>query len=223
MIRRPAMLNERKEGRASFIVLCVLFALVVLILVLDLLRAHYLLIVEVKGDSMRDTLYGGELVGRDYEGGDVVYAVRGNDAERGEIVIIDTTDSAAYDPGGRAVFSASTIIKRIIATEGDCVRCVNGVVWLKKAGGEYEALDEPYAKGVTPDFAEVRVGEGEIFFLGDNREHSADSQEVVAGGYDLLTVEDIIGVVPDWAVAIKGFSTGWENFRAAVYNFFVWD
>ena len=60
MIRRPAMLNERRESRASFIVLCVLFALVVIILIFDLLRMRYLLIVEVKGDSMLDTLYGGE-------------------------------------------------------------------------------------------------------------------------------------------------------------------
>ena len=221
MIRRPAMLNERRESRASFIVLCVLFALVVIILIFDLLRMRYLLIVEVKGDSMLDTLYGGERVGADYEGGDIVYAVRGTSAARGDIVIIDTSQSDAYDPYGHAVFTADTVIKRIIATQGDSVKCVGGVVWLKQAGGEYVALDEPYTRGVTPDFEEVVLDEGEIFFLGDNRTQSADSQDMVANGYELLTTDSILGIVPAWAVSIKEFSTAWEGFRSALYSIFT--
>ncbi len=221
MIRRPAMLNERRESRASFIVLCVLFALVVIILIFDLLRMRYLLIVEVKGDSMLDTLYGGERVGADYEGGDIVYAVRGTSAARGDIVILDTSQSDAYDPYGYAVFTADTVIKRIIATQGDSVKCVGGVVWLKQAGGEYVALDEPYTRGVTPDFEEVVLDEGEIFFLGDNRTQSADSQDMVANGYELLTTDSILGIVPAWAVSIKEFSTAWEGFRSALYSIFT--
>lgn len=221
MIRRPAMLNERRESRASFIVLCVLFALVVIILIFDLLRMRYLLIVEVKGDSMLDTLYGGERVGADYEGGDIVYAVRGTSAARGDIVILDTSQSDAYDPYGHAVFTADTVIKRIIATQGDSVKCVGGVVWLKQAGGEYVALDEPYTRGVTPDFEEVVLDEGEIFFLGDNRTQSADSQDMVANGYELLTTDSILGIVPAWAVSIKEFSTAWEGFRSALYSIFT--
>lgn len=221
MIRRPAMLNERRESRASFIVLCVLFALVVIILIFDLLRMRYLLIVEVKGDSMLDTLYGGERVGADYEGGDIVYAVRGTSSARGDIVILDTSRSDAYDPYGHAVFTADTVIKRIIATQGDSVKCVGGVVWLKQAGGEYVALDEPYTRGVTPDFEEVVLDEGEIFFLGDNRTQSADSQDMVANGYELLTTDSILGIVPAWAVSIKEFSTAWEGFRSALYSIFT--
>ncbi len=221
MIRRPAMLNERRESRASFIVLCVLFALVVIILIFDLLRMRYLLIVEVKGDSMLDTLYGGERVGADYEGGDIVYAVRGTSSARGDIVILDTSQSDAYDPYGHAVFTADTVIKRIIATQGDSVKCVGGVVWLKQAGGEYVALDEPYTRGVTPDFEEVVLDEGEIFFLGDNRTQSADSQDMVANGYELLTTDSILGIVPAWAVSIKEFSTAWEGFRSALYSIFT--
>ena len=221
MIRRPAMLNERRESRASFIVLCVLFALVVIILIFDLLRMRYLLIVEVKGDSMLDTLYGGERVGADYEGGDIVYAVRGTSSARGDIVILDTSQSDAYDPYGHAVFTADTVIKRIIATQGDSVKCGGGVVGLKQAGGEYVALDEPYTRGVTPDFEEVVLDEGEIFFLGDNRTQSADSQDMVANGYELLTTDSILGIVPAWAVSIKEFSTAWEGFRSALYSIFT--
>lgn len=156
MIRRPAMLNERKESRASFIVLCVIFVIVLIIVILDLLRIFCLMTIEIKGDSMLDTLYGGERVlvdgTVDYEGGDIVYAVRGNRAERGDIVIIDTTDSSAYDPDGHAVFTASIIVKRLIAVEGDCVKCEQGVVYLNRAGSGYAPLAESYVRGTTPDF-----------------------------------------------------------------------
>ncbi len=223
MIRRPAMLNEPRESRAAKIALYIVFAFVLLILIFDLLRANFLLVVEVKGDSMRDTLYGGERVGADYEGGDIVYAVRGNAFSRGDIVILDTTSSDAYSADGDAVFTAETIIKRIIATEGDSIKCEGGVLWIREAGGMYHALEEPYAKGRTPDFPEVSVGAGEIFFLGDNRANSADSEDIVRRGYDLLTAEDVIGVVPAWAVSVKSFTTAWEGFRSAVYGIFVWE
>ena len=223
MIRRPAMLNERKESRASFIVLCVIFVIVLIIVILDLLRIFCLMTIEIKGDSMLDTLYGGERVGADYEGGDIIYAVRGNAFSRGDIVILDTTSSDAYSADGDAVFTAETIIKRIIATEGDSIKCEGGVLWIREAGGTYHALEEPYAKGRTPDFPEVSVGAGEIFFLGDNRANSADSEDLVRRGYDLLTAEDVIGVVPAWAVSVKSFMTAWEGFRSAVYGIFVWE
>lgn len=221
MMRRPAMLNEPRESGVSRIVLGIVFAIVLIVLVFDLLRAFVFLVVEVKGDSMRDTLYGGEHVGSGYTGGDILYAVRGNDVSRGDIVILDTTASEAYDADGSAVFSAEIIIKRIIAVEGDCVRCENGVLWRKEAGGEYVPLDEPYAKGRTPDFAEVCLGAGEIFFLGDNRANSADSEDIVKEGYPLLATDDVVGVVPDWAVFIKGFSTALERFRAGIYGIFA--
>lgn len=221
MISRPAMLNERRESRASSVIMYLLLAFILLVLVFDLVRAYCLIVVEVKGSSMRDTLYGGELVGNDYEGGDIVYAVRGNAAERGEIVIIDTSGSDAYDPSGEAVFTAQIIIKRLIAVEGDCVKCENGIVYLKKQGGEYLALNEPYAKCRTPDFPEVCVGEGQIFFLGDNRMNSADSEDIVRSGYSLLNKESIVGVVHDWAVSVKGVTTWLENVRASIYGIFV--
>lgn len=219
MIRRPAMLNERRGGRAVSVVLTVLLVLLLVLFFLDLLRAHYCLIVEVKGNSMLDTLYGGTRAGGDYEGGDIVYAVRSQDAERGDIVILDTTASAAYSPSGGAVFSADIIIKRVIAVGGDSVKCVGGTVYLN-TDGTYRALDEAYAKGVTPDFPEVRLAEGEIFFLGDNRSNSADSEDIVNGGYDLLHTQDILGIVPGWALSIKGLTTAWEGFRAALGSIF---
>lgn len=193
------MLNQPQESRGAFVVLAVLVLFVLAVLVVNVLRVTYTFAVYVSGSSMEDTIHGG----------DIVYALRSFNAGHGDIIIIDVSENEDFASG------TNNIIKRLIATEGDCVKCAEGVVYVKPAGGEYAALDEPYTKGRTPDFAEVVVGEGEIFFLGDHRNVSHDSTEVGTVSYS-----DIIGVVPDWAVSIKGFTTGWETFRAAVQQLF---
>lgn len=193
------MLNEPRKSPAPYIAVAVVIVLLLAVLCLSFLRTLYTFAVVVSGSSMEDTV-------RD---GDVVYALRSFTAERGDIIIIDVSGSDDFSAG------TENIIKRLIAKEGDTVKCENGVVYVRPAGGEYTALDEPYTKGVTPDFGEVTVREGEIFFLGDHRNVSHDSTEV-----GTLRYSDIIGVVPDWAISIKGFTTGWENFRAALQNMF---
>ena len=193
------MLNEPRISRAPYIVVAVLLALILVFIALNYLRVRYTFAVAVSGTSMEDTVHDG----------DVVYALRGFTAERGDIVIIDVSDNPHFEEG------TVNIIKRLIAKEGDSVKCEDGVVYLKPAGGEYAALNEPYAKGRTRDFAEVVVGEGEIFFLGDNRDVSHDSSRVGTVPY-----ADVIGVVPDWAISLKGFTTWWESFRASLQNAF---
>ena len=203
MIRRPEMLNRRAKPSALLIVMSAVLIVFAVIVLLDSLRGMFMFTVEIKGSSMLNTFYGGVSAGGDYEGGD--------------IVIIDTTASDAYVGNDGTVFTSGTIIKRLIAVEGDSVKCERGVVYVKEAGGEYAALDEPYAlMDESYSFPEVTVGEGQIFFLGDNRLHSQDSQEIVAYGYDLFDCDSIIGVVPEWAIAIKDFTTGWERFRASL-------
>lgn len=217
MIRRPEMLNRRAKPSALLIVMSAVLIVFAVIVLLDSLRGIFMFTVEIKGSSMLNTFYGGVSAGGDYEGGDIVYALRSFSAERGDVVIIDTTASDAYVGNDGTVFTSGTIIKRLIAVEGDSVKCERGVVYVKEAGGEYAALDEPYAlMDESYSFPEVTVGEGQIFFLGDNRLHSQDSQEIVAYGYDLLDCDSIIGVVPEWAIAIKDFTTGWERFRASL-------
>ena len=192
------MLNQPQESRGAFVVLAVLVLFVLAVLVVNVLRVTYTFAVYVSGSSMEDTIHGG----------DIVYALPSFDAERGDIVIIDVQGDPGFDP------KTENIIKRLIAKEGDCVKCEDGVVYVRPAGGEYAPLDEPYTKGVTPDFPEVAVGEGEIFFLGDNRGASRDSTEVGTRLYS-----DIIGVVPDWAVSIKGLTTVVETIRFALQEF----
>lgn len=199
MIDRPKMLNEREETPAGKILSALCTLAVILLVALTLFNLWFVnnyFIVEVDGDSMNDTLVNGDLL-----------YTRKTDlhAARGDIVIIDVS-AEQYE--GLFMHDTKRIVKRLIAVEGDCVKCEDGVVWLKKAGEDYVALDEPYAKGVTPDFPELEVKKGRIFFLGDNRAHSQDSTEV-----GTLLVADIVGIVPDWAVKIKSFSTKWEGNR----------
>lgn len=196
------MLNERQENTLAGKLLSALCTIVLIILValtiFNLWFVNVYFVVEVDGTSMCDT----------FQNGDLLYAKkRFFTAERGDVVIIDVED---YH-----LFQASTkrVIKRLIAVEGDCVKCEDGVVFLKKAGGEYEALDEPYVNAVTEDFGEVVVGAGEIFFIGDNRHKDASKDSRSVG---CLKYTDIIGVVPEWAIRHKDFSTRWERERGTL-------
>ena len=124
-MNRPEMLNAPKRRSALLVVCSVLLIAAAVLILLDAVRSMFMFTVEVKGDSMRETLYGGERVGAggEYEGGDLIYALYGEGssgavrfrAERGDIVILDTTDNPGYTGNGGSVFSGQTIVKRLIA------------------------------------------------------------------------------------------------------------
>ena len=80
---------------------------------------------------------------------------------RGDVVVF------AYPNDPSQVF-----VKRVIGEPGDRVRLEEGVIHLNG-----EALDEPYVEfGSHETLAEVIVGEGEYFVVGDNRPESSDSR-----------------------------------------------
>ncbi len=127
--------------------------------------------VGVVGPSMQPTLYDGDWL--------LVTAIK-SDFEYGDIVI-STQPNAFNEP----------IVKRVIATGGQKVDidfstgtvCVDGV-----------KLDEPYIAGNTIDSegfsGSVTVPEGQLFVMGDNREHSTDSRSSAIG---LLDERYIVG------------------------------
>ena len=198
MLKRPRMLNEPERSKFNLVfgVLCVilLFALVV-----DLWFTNRYFVVEISGGSMENTLFDG----------DVVYADRCQNPERGDIVIIDVTQYRE-----KMGFSGNYIIKRLIALEGDTVLCKNQTLYLKKKGEtKYTLLEEPYTDFRTRDFGEIVVGEGEIFFLGDHRTNSVDSRSEFVG---CLKMTDVVGVVPSWALNAKTTIASWEHFRSKI-------
>lgn len=88
--------------------------------------------------------------------------------EKGEVVLFDSPNEDGV-----------TLVKRVIATEGQEVDLKDGVVYV-----DGEPLDEPYTEGrpsyplVTP--ANITypyvVPEGHVWLMGDNRTNSSDSR-----------------------------------------------
>lgn len=184
--------KERNSNFCFYLVLLAILSLCITLLV------HFSLCyygVTVSGYSMSQTLYSGEnllmrYVDEDYK------------ADYGDIIIVKVDGYAEFQGTG-----TQFLIKRLIAKAGDKVRCRAGVVEIAYGGSErWTLLDEPYAyydrDKAYYNFGEYTVGEGEIFFLGDNRFNSADSRFNEYGSRldRLYKEQDIYGVVPDWAL-----------------------
>ena len=199
--------REHRSNLRFFTVLLLVFAF--LLAIVGTWRARFGG-VEVSGSSMENTFSNGDflLMRRYFEGDELEY---------GSVIVVDIEhyeEVQAYNREQRMKnpnwVDTKIIIKRLIAKEGDTVRCKNGVVEVRYAGtSEYVKLDEDYARYTNAqdyDFkTEYVVGEGEIFFLGDNRNVSMDSR--YNEGYShlngLYKQSDIYGVVPEWAIEHK--------------------
>ena len=159
-------LRERlgeKTDKSTFVYACILFfAFLLIFSTLWFFTAFKGII--VSGSSMRQTL----------SNGDKLFArlIEEGEAEYGDIIVVDVSKYPQC-----ADVESGLIIKRLIAKEGDRVSCRNGVVRVWYAGDDgWTVLEEDYAYyGKNDaykdayDFEEYAVGEGEVFFLGDNR------------------------------------------------------
>ena len=85
--------------------------------------------------------------------------------EKGDIVMFHY-----YDGTGD-----KTVVKRIIAMEGDTIRILEDGV---EVNGEI--IEEPYAEGGTDGLVDMTVPKDTVFVMGDNRETSFDSRNMGA-------------------------------------------
>ena len=123
--------------------------------------------ITVQGPSMQNTLYAGDKV--------LVLKSALCDIESGDIVMIHQYNAQLNE----------TIIKRVIATGGQTVDIdfdtgtvyVDGVALEEGYIAERTYSDEGLAFPVT-------LGEGELFVMGDNRNHSTDSRSTLLGVVD---------------------------------------
>lgn len=78
------------------------------------------------------------------------------------------------------------IIKRVIAFEGDTIRIDAGEVYVNGEKLQEEYVDVPSVEDVQP---EVKVPEGHVWIMGDNRNHSTDSRSI-----GFVAIDDIEGI-----------------------------
>ncbi len=109
----------------------------------------------IEGSSMYPTLHNGQLVFVDR------VSYRLHPPQRGDIIIFDYP----LDPKVR-------FVKRVIGLPGDTISVRDGHVLING-----KPLVEPYINGpMNRDMGPVKVRAGQLFVMGDNRNHSNDSR-----------------------------------------------
>lgn len=135
----------------------------------------------VDGNSMQETLHNGEMLLIS----DIAYK-----PQRGDILVFQKINSTHPAP----------IVKRVIATDGETVD-IDFDTWtvtVTDVNGEAHVLEESYRKLATDARVTsnleypVKVGEGQLFVMGDNRNHSLDSRSSSIG---LVDENEVIGKV----------------------------
>lgn len=205
-ICRERLLGQRSVDDKISVADVILVIAVILLIAITALKAFVFSPVQVSGSSMETTV----------QDGDWLIMRKTHNINYGDVIIVRTSGS-----GDSSVY----YIKRVIGLPGDTVYTLNGEVYRKKSGQTVaEKIDEPYARyldnvGGTwipsanegtyeppssgEDVKECVVGEGEVYFMGDNRKHSRDSREI-----GTRKISDIIGVVDKWSIN-KRHSYSW--------------
>lgn len=146
----------------------------------------------IPSGSMEDTL----LINDRVMVSKLSYAI--GDTEPGDVVVFD--DPRGADGPQESVVGAllrnlaesiglrtpqSEFIKRVIAVGGQTVLISENVVFVDGL-----PIDEPYLApgGQMPDFDQIRVPEGHVFVMGDNRSNSTDSRS-----FGPIPEDDIVG------------------------------
>ena len=161
---RPRKPRWREYGEALFVAL--LLALFI--------RTFVVQAFKIPSESMLQTLLVGDhLLASKFAYGIKIpftnhYIYRGDDPQRGEVIIFEYPNDPSVD-----------YIKRIVGVPGDVIE-VRG----KQLFRNGEAVKESYTRFTQPDrvepvrdnFGPVTVPEGRYFVMGDNRDNSLDSR-----------------------------------------------
>lgn len=175
--------SSNKKKKAITVLTAVGLSLLVAVIVAIIVIAVVCDTFVVDGSSMYPTLYGGK--DNVYTDGDKVVVNKYKTPQKGDIVVIH--------PEGQ-----STMIKRVVATAGDRVKVVGGVLYVNGAKADTSYLSDKnklmYASypDTLLDMAEFTVKQGHIWVLGDNRLVSHDSRDPKIGQ---VSLDEVLGTV----------------------------
>jgi len=135
----------------------------------------------VKGDSMEPNYHSGDYLIID----ELSYRLR--DPQRGEVIVFKYPLNPSY-----------RYIKRIIALPNETIELKNGEVYVSRANGEAQKIDESlYINEETREkwkkmlvYGPLTLNTDEYFVMGDNRNNSSDSRV-----WGVLPVKNITGKV----------------------------
>ena len=189
---KEEQLKKERSDRNFLLIVALFLALITTFVALN---THVFFNVYVLGPSMENTLHTG----------DVLIANRLKEIERGDIIIVSGAKKGSND----------WLIKRVIAVSGETVEIKDGYVFIN----DKILYDEPYVKEMKVTFvpenmpSKIIVPEGEFFYLGDNRLNSSDSRN-----YGTCKESQIVGVVENWSLKLKGQIGAFYNFVNKVRN-----
>ena len=164
--------NPRKRQIVTAII-CVLIVALLAVTCALLVKTYVLATFTVDGISMYPTLDGGNgaSMDADAKNGETLYLNRVAKLKRGDIVVFTPDWEAMRTADGKQ----KSLVKRVIAVAGDHLQIIDGKVWLNG-----EQLDEPYINGEMShehDGLDIVISDGNIFCMGDNRNHSSDCRD----------------------------------------------
>ena len=150
-------------------ILTIIFAFIGL--VLALIVNNFYGLVKINGYSMEPTLKNNE------------YHLMQKKVKNYKVNDLIVADIVTVNNGQK-----TKIIKRVIATEGQTIEIKDGILYR-----DDQVIDEPYLKEkifARETFDKLKVTEGEVFVLGDNRNESIDSRE-----QGTIKISEIIGKI----------------------------
>lgn len=195
-LTRRALLGEEEKPKPIILDILIIFLLVFMIANITI-QSIWLAPVKVSGDSMNVTLNDGDWL---------VMSMR-REPKHGDVVVFARSETVNY-------------IKRVIALEGDELYGDEDGIHLKKKGSsEWVIISDEHAYyskrengGSSLSYTIIpptKVGKGEMFVLGDNRNDSTDSRDKSVG---LVKTSSILGVVPEWAIKHRDKYSGYLQF-----------
>ncbi len=162
--------KQEKSSNLGFYSILVTFFLIIYFLLTNV----YTLVI-VNGTSMENTL----------SQGDVLFVNKIVEYKRGDVIVFKLEDDM--------------LIKRVIAIEGDVIKCKNGRLSIKYRDEEdFKVLNESYIIKGTRDISPTLIKEGQLFVLGDNRPISNDSSS-----FGPITDDCVTGVVTNFTITNK--------------------